>query len=94
MCHFVLEYGRTGNMNDDQHATLIKEVMALRMVLVHLLARQTPADLAAVSDSISRECDEHSLNVERVLTPLRATVDAMLLQASVVSRKRQPPTHG
>ena len=78
-------------MNDDQHATLIKEVMALRMVLVHLLARQTPAELAAISDSISRECDEHSLRVEQTLTPLRATIDEMLLQASVVSRKQQPP---
>jgi hypothetical protein len=86
---FIANYGGGGEpMNDRRYAALLNEVAALRMVLVHFLARQPSVELAAISSSISREHDEHSVDVERALAPSQATIDEMLLQAEVVGRRR------
>jgi hypothetical protein len=74
-------------MDDRRSAALVREITLLRMVLVHFLARQPQGELAAISESIGREIDEHTLDVERTLMPLRTTVDELLLQAEVVQRR-------
>jgi len=75
-------------MNEGQFDAVMNELIAMRMVLVHVLARQTAAERAAISDSVGREMDEHSPNVEKALMPFRRTIDEMFVQAEVVSRRR------
>jgi hypothetical protein len=75
-------------MNEGQHAALVQEVMAMRMVLVHLLGQQSPAVLAAIANSIDSEpgLAMHP-DVETALVPFRGKVDNLLVEATVVQRR-------
>jgi len=76
-------------MNDGQFAALLQEVIVLRLVLVHLLARQSPEELAALAADIDAkpELTMHP-DVETALIPLRAKVDELLVQSKLVQRQR------
>ena len=73
-------------MNEGQQAALLQEVMALRLVLVHLLARQPPGDLAAISAGIDAELAKSHPDVATALIPFRATVDELLAEAAALRR--------
>ena len=75
-------------MNEGQHAALVREVMAMRMVLVHLLGQQSPAVLAAIAKSIDSEpgMAMHP-DVETALIPFRGKVDDLLVEAKFIQRR-------